>query len=252
MITELEHHSNFVPWQFMAKRTGASFRHIPIDDAGELQLDALDEIAASGNVKVVANNLVSNSLGTINPVEKLAAWAHEQGAIMVVDAAQAAPPRGRRAGARLRLPRRLLAQALRAERDRRALGAGRATRADVAVQSRRRDDPLRRARPDELERAALQVRGRHARDRRGTASAPRSTTSARSGSARSRRTSTSSPPTRWAGSTSSTSCACSGRPSSAGPGSSRSTLPGSTRTTWPRSSTGTASPSGPSTTAPSR
>ena len=114
VITELEHHSNFVPWQFMAKRTGASFRHIPIDDAGELQLDALDEIAASGNVKVVANNLVSNSLGTINPVEKLAAWAHEQGAIMVVDAAQAAPPRGRRAGARLRLPRRLLAQALRA------------------------------------------------------------------------------------------------------------------------------------------
>ncbi|MEO5575810.1 MAG: cysteine desulfurase [Gaiellaceae bacterium] len=93
VITELEHHSNFVPWQFVANRTGASFRHIPIDDAGELQLDALDEIAASGNVKVVANNLVSNSLGTINPVEKLATWAHEQGAIMVVDAAQAAPHR---------------------------------------------------------------------------------------------------------------------------------------------------------------
>jgi cysteine desulfurase/selenocysteine lyase len=93
VITELEHHSNFVPWQYMAKRTGASFAHIPIDDAGELQLDALDAIAKQGNVKVVANNLVSNSLGTINPVEKLAAWAHEQGAIMVVDAAQAAPHR---------------------------------------------------------------------------------------------------------------------------------------------------------------
>ncbi len=93
VITELEHHSNFVPWQFVASRTGASFKHIPIDDHGELQLDALDEIAASGNVKVVANNLVSNSLGTINPVEKLSAWAHEQGAIMVVDAAQAAPHR---------------------------------------------------------------------------------------------------------------------------------------------------------------
>jgi cysteine desulfurase / selenocysteine lyase len=93
VITELEHHSNFVPWQFVANRTGASFKHIPIDDAGELQLDALDGIAASGNVKVVANNLVSNALGTINPVEKLAAWAHEQGAIMVVDAAQAAPHR---------------------------------------------------------------------------------------------------------------------------------------------------------------
>jgi cysteine desulfurase/selenocysteine lyase len=91
VITELEHHSNFVPWQFIAKKTGAEFAHIPIDDLGELQLDALDEIASRGNVKVVANNLVSNTLGTINPVEKLAAWAHEQGAIMVVDAAQAAP-----------------------------------------------------------------------------------------------------------------------------------------------------------------
>ena len=93
VITELEHHSNFVPWQYIAHRTGASFRNIPIDDLGELQLDALDSIAREGNVKVVANNLVSNTLGTINPVETLAAWAHEQGAIMVVDAAQAAPHR---------------------------------------------------------------------------------------------------------------------------------------------------------------
>ena len=91
LVTELEHHSNFVPWQYVAKRTGASFRALPIDDAGELQLDELDRMAADGNVKVVANNLISNSLGTINPVEKLAAWAHERGAIMVVDAAQAAP-----------------------------------------------------------------------------------------------------------------------------------------------------------------
>jgi cysteine desulfurase / selenocysteine lyase len=93
VVTELEHHSNFVPWQYVASRTGATFEHIPIDDAGELQLDALDRVAAAGRVKVVANNLVSNSLGTINPVEALAAWAHEQGAIMVVDAAQAAPHR---------------------------------------------------------------------------------------------------------------------------------------------------------------
>jgi cysteine desulfurase / selenocysteine lyase len=93
VVTELEHHANFVPWQFIAKRTGADFAHIPIDDLGELQLDALDELASRGNVKVVANNLVSNTLGTINPVEKLAEWAHAQGAIMVVDAAQAAPHR---------------------------------------------------------------------------------------------------------------------------------------------------------------
>jgi len=93
VITELEHHANFVPWQYIASRTGASFRHIPIDDLGELQLDALDGLAREGNVKVVANNLVSNTLGTINPVERLAEWAHDQGAIMVVDAAQAAPHR---------------------------------------------------------------------------------------------------------------------------------------------------------------
>jgi cysteine desulfurase / selenocysteine lyase len=93
VVTELEHHSNFVPWQYVAKRTGAEFRAIPFDDQGELVLDGLDEIAESGNVKVVANNLVSNSLGTVNPTERLATWAHEQGAIMVVDAAQAAPHR---------------------------------------------------------------------------------------------------------------------------------------------------------------
>ncbi|HTK24291.1 MAG TPA: SufS family cysteine desulfurase [Gaiella sp.] len=93
VITELEHHSNFVPWQYIAHRTGAGFSHIPIDDQGELQLDALEGIAREGNVKVVANNLVSNTLGTINPVGTLAEWAHGQGAIMVVDAAQAAPHR---------------------------------------------------------------------------------------------------------------------------------------------------------------
>src|SRR6266545_4396949 len=93
VVTELEHHSNFVPWQYIARRTGAGFRMIPLDSRGELELDALESIALEGNVKVVANNLVSNSLGTVNPVEKLAAWAHEHGAIMVCDAAQAAPHR---------------------------------------------------------------------------------------------------------------------------------------------------------------
>ena len=91
IVTELEHHSNFVPWQYMAKRTGAELRMIPLDDNGELDLSDLDAIAGDANVKVVANNLVSNALGTINPIEKLSAWAHDRGAIMVVDGAQAAP-----------------------------------------------------------------------------------------------------------------------------------------------------------------
>lgn len=93
VVTELEHHSNFVPWQYVAKRTGADFRMVPLDDAGELVLDSLDEVAGDGSVKVVATNLVSNSLGTVNGVERVSAWAHERGAIMVVDAAQAAPHR---------------------------------------------------------------------------------------------------------------------------------------------------------------
>jgi cysteine desulfurase/selenocysteine lyase len=91
VVTELEHHSNFVPWQYVAKRTGAGFRMIRLTESGELDLQTLEGIAREGDVKVVANNLVSNALGTINEVERLAAWAHEQGAIMVVDAAQAAP-----------------------------------------------------------------------------------------------------------------------------------------------------------------
>ena len=91
LVTELEHHSNFVPWQYIAGRTRASFRMLPLDPQGELRLDELDAIAAGGSVKVVATNLVSNSLGTVNDVARLAAWAHERGAIMVCDAAQAVP-----------------------------------------------------------------------------------------------------------------------------------------------------------------
>ncbi|HLG09447.1 MAG TPA: cysteine desulfurase [Gaiellaceae bacterium] len=93
VVTDLEHHSSFVPWQYVAERTGAGFQVIPIDGNGELQLEALDEIEREGRVKVVASNLVSNTLGTVNPVQKLASWAHDRGAIIVVDAAQAAPHR---------------------------------------------------------------------------------------------------------------------------------------------------------------
>jgi len=91
VVTELEHHSNFVPWQFIAGKTGAELALIPLTESGELDLSSLAEIAGRGNVKVVATNQVSNSLGTINPVERLVAWAHEQGAIFVCDAAQSAP-----------------------------------------------------------------------------------------------------------------------------------------------------------------
>ena len=91
LATELEHHSNFVPWQYIAGRTGAEFGVVPVDAEGELQLDALDELASRGRPKVLACTAVSNSLGTITPLSRLVEWAHDQGAIAVVDAAQAAP-----------------------------------------------------------------------------------------------------------------------------------------------------------------
>jgi cysteine desulfurase / selenocysteine lyase len=93
VATEMEHHSNFVPWQYVARRTGAEFAVLPVDRNGELQLDDLDRLASRGSVKVLACAHVSNSLGTVNPLERLIGWGHEQGAIVVVDGAQAVPHR---------------------------------------------------------------------------------------------------------------------------------------------------------------
>jgi cysteine desulfurase/selenocysteine lyase len=91
VVTQLEHHSNFVPWQYIAKRNGAEFRMLPLDDQGDVDFSGLDEVARDCNVKVVATNLVSNSLGTIADLAPVVRGAHEQGAIFVCDAAQAAP-----------------------------------------------------------------------------------------------------------------------------------------------------------------
>ena len=90
LVTELEHHANFVPWQFIAKKTGAEFRVLPVELDGTLQLD---ELAGAERVKVVATGYVSNVLGGANDIPRIAAWAHEHGAIHVCDAAQAAPHR---------------------------------------------------------------------------------------------------------------------------------------------------------------
>src|SRR5207244_4816677 len=62
VVTELEHHSNFVPWQYIAKRTGAAFSATPLDEHGELRLDTLDDIKRLGNVQLVASHLVPNAL----------------------------------------------------------------------------------------------------------------------------------------------------------------------------------------------
>ena len=89
LVTQLEHHSNLVPWQLLAERTGAELRFIPVDDRGLHVLDDLD--ALLGGCKLVALSQVSNSLGTIAPLDIIIPRAHAAGALVMVDGAQAAP-----------------------------------------------------------------------------------------------------------------------------------------------------------------
>ena len=90
LLTEMEHHSNLIPWQLLAQESGAVLKHIPIDDDGTLRLSALDELLTK-KTKLVSLGLMSNVLGTINPVRQIADAAHAVGALVMVDAAQAAP-----------------------------------------------------------------------------------------------------------------------------------------------------------------
>lgn len=89
LLTEMEHHSNLVPWQILAQRTGARLRFLPVQDDGTLALDRLGEFLTS-EVKLFAFTHISNSLGTINPVAELCAAARAVGAVTLVDAAQSA------------------------------------------------------------------------------------------------------------------------------------------------------------------
>ncbi|MDX6572750.1 MAG: cysteine desulfurase / selenocysteine lyase [Gaiellales bacterium] len=93
VCSEMEHHSNMVPWQLLANRTGASLRYIGVSDDGRLDLDQLAAIDRAGRVKIVAVVHQSNSLGTLNPVRAICDWAHERDAVVVVDGAQSAPHR---------------------------------------------------------------------------------------------------------------------------------------------------------------
>jgi cysteine desulfurase / selenocysteine lyase len=92
VITEMEHHSNLVPWQLLCERTGATLDWVPVDDGGRLRLDVLDELLGRGDVRLLAIAHVSNVVGTINPIADIVARAHEAGAVVVVDGAQAVPP----------------------------------------------------------------------------------------------------------------------------------------------------------------
>jgi cysteine desulfurase/selenocysteine lyase len=91
VVTELDHHSNLVPWWMLAQEKGAILEVVHVDDDGELLLSELDEILAHGRVKVVAAAHVSNVVGTINPVEEIVRRARAAGAVSVIDGAQAVP-----------------------------------------------------------------------------------------------------------------------------------------------------------------
>lgn len=90
IVSALEHHSNIVPWQMVCQSVGATLKVIPMNDRGELLLEEYEKLL-SPRTKVVAVAHVSNALGTVNPVKEIAALAHRQGAVVVVDGAQSVP-----------------------------------------------------------------------------------------------------------------------------------------------------------------
>lgn len=90
VVTEMEHHANLIPWQELAYRTGATLRHIPIDDSGSLRMDQAADIVGE-RTRLLAFTHASNVLGTINPVRELVALARRVGALVVLDACQSAP-----------------------------------------------------------------------------------------------------------------------------------------------------------------
>ncbi len=90
VISEMEHHSNIVPWQLLTERTGASLRWFGLTDEGRLDMSHIDELI-NERTKVVSLVWVSNMLGTVNPLETIIRRAHEVGALVVVDASQAVP-----------------------------------------------------------------------------------------------------------------------------------------------------------------
>ena len=90
IVSTMEHHSNIVPWQLLCEQTGATLKVIPINDAGELDMDEYKNLL-NERTRIVAIVHISNALGTINPIAEITAQAHAAGAVVVIDGAQAAP-----------------------------------------------------------------------------------------------------------------------------------------------------------------
>lgn len=90
VLTKMEHHSNIIPWQQVAKETGAKLKYLPLYEDGTISLDDVRE-TVTDRTKIVAVTHVSNVLGTINPIKEIAEIAHEHGAVIAVDGAQSVP-----------------------------------------------------------------------------------------------------------------------------------------------------------------
>ncbi|WP_313360915.1 cysteine desulfurase [Empedobacter sp.] len=90
IITEIEHHSNIVPWQLLCQRTGAKLKYIPLTAEGILDIEKLDDLLTD-KTKLVCVNQVSNALGVVNPIETIIEKVHAKGAWVLIDAAQSAP-----------------------------------------------------------------------------------------------------------------------------------------------------------------
>ena len=155
LLTDMEHHSNIVPWQLQAQKRGIVVRHLPIADDGSL---CCDDIATymTERTRLVAVCHVSNVLGTVNPVWEIVRMAHERGIPVLVDGAQSAPHM------------RIDVQAMDCDffwpdGHRRALWQGGVAGAAAAIPGRRRDDRPRLLGADDLRACAAEVRGRHAR-----------------------------------------------------------------------------------------
>lgn len=88
LVSNLEHHSNIVPWQMVAQETGAEVQVIPVDEIGVLDMEAYGQLLTSNRVKLVAVNHVSNAIGTINPIKQMIDMAHHVGAKVLIDGAQ--------------------------------------------------------------------------------------------------------------------------------------------------------------------
>lgn len=88
IVSAMEHHSNIVPWQMLCEEKGATLKVVPIFDSGDLDMEAYEKLL-SAKTKIVAVTYISNALGTVNPVQEIIAKAHEVGAVVLVDAAQA-------------------------------------------------------------------------------------------------------------------------------------------------------------------